>query len=304
MRRVMLLLLALVCCATACYPQGTPSGTTAIFTAGSTTDRTADTATTTSTTVTTTSTAKTAAPRATTTMVAATTTTITAVMTTTTTAFSYLTDTDDPLLTDPAAPTVGIFGSKTILSAVIGDTLTKLCAENGKTLSLTVEGRDYYTADLYMDDRDFVQSLRDGAYDVVLLSGVNSKAAVTAIAAFEEACLQGGTVPVLLPAPDDVRSRVIAAAEAGETLRVVDWQGLEQYLEEQGVLDTCPDSRYTAGYAAAVLVYYRLYGELPATGTGTVFALNDLTGAGTLSPEQAEALLETLRRLTGQFSGA
>ena len=188
-----------------------------------------------------------------------------------------------------------LLGNSFISTSEIGATLRDMFSKNGKSCTVTPISRGYATVKTFAQDSGLLSSIRGGSYDAVFLCGLYSTSEAEHIAAVKKACDASGTRLILMPAHNESRSAIQAAAKAYPELEIMDWKAeIDAFIANgESKWDFCINDQHThskplAGYVGAHMIYRGIYGKVPTYGTGSVTqvlldrVLGDYTATGIL----------------------
>jgi len=173
--------------------------------------------------------------------------------------------------------TLLILGNSFVSTSKIGANLKDLFTKNGKSCTVSAISRSYATTQTYAQDADLLSFIKAGAYDAVFLCGLYSSTDVNYIKPIKQACDASGTQLILMPAHNEARSSIQSAAKAYPELEILDWKAeIDAFISagkskwEFCINDQHLHSTPLAGYIGAHMIYRGIYGEVPASGTGSV----------------------------------
>lgn len=170
------------------------------------------------------------------------------------------------MLSLPPQPSILIIGNSFVNSSHIGDMMDSFGGTDCRSVSI-----GYLTVRrLCSEYSEFLDEMREGAYDAVFLCGFYAVADATEMEAVVEACRESGTELIVFPAHNENAS-AIEAAKINPYVKVLNWKGeidlvcseLDVPLDALRIDDTHGHSTSLAGYIGAHMIYRAIFGEVP-----------------------------------------
>lgn len=205
--------------------------------------------------------------------------------------------------------TIGVYGNSFVGSSSVALTLQEMCSQSNRAVHVVGESRGYYSVAKYMADSTFVAALKGDTYDAVFMCGLYGTDDIQKMVDFQFSATVGNAVPVLFPAPNEAPSNINTAIGYCQMSKIANWRDLDYYLRDEGVdveylrIDDAHDhSRPLSGYAAACMMYYMMFHEMPAKSVGADYAISSLQQLG-LSTAAAASVAEQVRQKTAYYLG-
>ncbi len=165
------------------------------------------------------------------------------------------------------------YGSSTVM-----EWFKNLCMENNKNdVEADSMSKGYYTISLYYNDifkdkqsQQEYKNLREGYYDVLILSTLYVEEDIPAIGDFCEALKETKTKIILFPAENESKDSIPQAVKKYDII-CANWLSLIARLKFRhgfknshlNIADTHKHSNTISGFAGACLLYSRLFDEIP-----------------------------------------
>jgi len=166
---------------------------------------------------------------------------------------------------------IAIAGNSFVGYSEIAEQLRRMLRANGKNAS--AEGFSYpnITVAQIAADKQIMQTLCGGDYDVLFIGTAYYNEDVIALSAVEEACNASGTELVLFPAHNEGEHNT-QRAYRNTAVKLGNWKAVLDRLLAVGVpesdliyYDNVRHSKPLAGYCGAVMIYGMLYESAPNT---------------------------------------
>ena len=172
-----------------------------------------------------------------------------------------------------------ILGNSFIWTSNVERPLKSILEENGVQATVDWQAKGYWRVQLHYDDifgaKDELPLVKAGYYDVIILQTIYDFTDARYVANFVEELesRELSTRIVLFPAENEASYSVEYAKTNNRDVGLANWQGLIHKLWYQegfpqnslAMPDEIRHANELAGYAGAVLLYCRLFGELPQT---------------------------------------
>ena len=166
---------------------------------------------------------------------------------------------------------IAIAGNSFVGYSEIAEQLRRMLNANGQNAS--AEGFSYpnITVAQIAADKQIMQTLCGGDYDVLFIGTAYYNEDVIALSAVEEACNASGTELVLFPAHNEGEHNT-QRAYRNTAVKLGNWKAVLDQLLAEGVpesdliyYDNVRHSKPLAGYCGAVMIYGMLYESAPNT---------------------------------------
>lgn len=163
-----------------------------------------------------------------------------------------------------------IAGNSFINTSKIGYTLSDIVSSSGNKLSVFHWSTGYAHVDTYLNNNEFMTSVRNGSYDAVFICGLYSSDQVEPLGKLKQECEKAGVMLIVLPAYNEDAAAIKMARDEYPDLPFLDWKGEVTALIDSGVSkwELCVNDAHLhstplAGYVGAHMIYRAIFGECP-----------------------------------------
>lgn len=166
---------------------------------------------------------------------------------------------------------IAIVGNSFVGTSKIGYTLYDIVSAGNKTLDVYNWSIGYARISTYVENNDFMNSIKNGDYDAILMCGFYSgDKEIGALSTLYSECQKSDTQLIIFPAHNESEKMVIKARNLFPELVTLDWKTEIEALITNGVdkWDMCINDQHLhstplAGYVGAHMIYRAIFGENP-----------------------------------------